>query len=170
MSKVDFKKLIIAAVAGTAAMTGVMLMAPMMGVPKMDMGIMLGTMNPMMPMPYFMGWVIHFVIGIILTWIYAVFLIDRLPSDGWKRGMIFSLIPWAVMNFMAMPMMGMGIFSGGIMAIVGTVIVHFVYGGIMGAIYTGSTAAAASAPAHEQTPKSESPADESNDSGDDSEE
>ena len=89
MSKVDFKKLIIAAVAGTAAMTGVMLMAPMMGVPKMDMGIMLGTMNPMMPMPYFMGWVIHFVIGIILTWIYAVFLIDRLPSDGWKRGIQF---------------------------------------------------------------------------------
>ncbi len=140
MGNVDFKKVIIAGIAGTAAMTALMLMAPMMGVPKMDMGEMLGTMNPMMPMSYTMGWVMHFIIGIILTWIYAAFLIDRLPSDGWKRGMIYSLIPWAVMNFMSMPMMGMGVFSGGIMAIVGTVLVHFAYGGVMGSIYTRESA------------------------------
>jgi len=144
MGNVDFKKVIIAGIAGTAAMTALMLMAPMMGVPKMDMGEMLGTMNPMMPMPYMMGWVMHFIIGIALTWFYAAFLIDRLPSDGWKRGMIYSLIPWAVMNFMAMPMMGMGIFSGGMMAIVGTVLVHFAYGGVMGAIYTGEASSDAS--------------------------
>jgi len=86
MGNVDFKKLIIASISGTAAMTVVMLMAPMMGVPKMDMGEMLGTMNPMIPMSYMMGWVMHFIIGIALTWFYAAFLIDRLPSDGWKRG------------------------------------------------------------------------------------
>ncbi|MCH7619206.1 MAG: hypothetical protein IH880_05495, partial [Candidatus Marinimicrobia bacterium] len=137
MGNVDFKKLIIASISGTAAMTVVMLMAPMMGVPKMDMGVMLGTMNPMLPMSYMMGWVMHFIIGIVLTWIYAAFLIDRLPSDGWKRGMIYSLIPWAAMNFMAMPMMGMGVFSGGMMAIIGGIVAHFAYGGVMGAIYTG---------------------------------
>ncbi|MCH7955189.1 MAG: hypothetical protein IIC40_05530, partial [Candidatus Marinimicrobia bacterium] len=100
-----------------------------------------------------------------LTWIYAAFLIDRLPSDGWKRGMIYSLIPWAVMNFMAMPMMGMEIFSGGMMAFIGTVVAHFAYGGVMGAIYTGeasteaaSDAAPAAAPATtapEPTPEPE---------------
>ena len=156
MGNVDFKKLIIASISGTAAMTALMLMAPMMGVPKMDMGEMLGTMNPMMPMPYMMGWVMHFIIGIILTWIYAAFLIDRLPSDGWKRGMIYSLIPWAVMNFVAMPMMGMGIFMGGMMAIVGTVLVHFAYGGVMGSIYTRESASESdsdAAPAAESTPE-----------------
>ncbi len=61
MGNVDFKKLIIASISGTAAMTVVMLMAPMMGVPKMDMGVMLGTMNPMLPMSYMMGWVMHFI-------------------------------------------------------------------------------------------------------------
>ena len=134
MGKVDFKKLIIAAVAGTAAMTAFMFMAPMMGMPEMNIGKMLSMQ---MGMPEMAGWIMHFVNGIILTWIYAAFLIDRLPTDGWKRGMIYSLIPWAVMNFMAMPMMGMGIFSGGMMVIVGTVVAHFAYGGVMGAIYTG---------------------------------
>ena len=152
MGNVDFKKLIIASISGTAAMTVVKLMAPMMGVPKMDMGEMFGTMNPILPMPYFMGWVMHFIIGIVLTWIYAAFLIDRLPSDGWKRGMIYSLLPWAAMNFMAMPMMGMGVFSGGMMAIMGGIVAHFAYGGVMGAIYTGETAAAEAAPADAPAP------------------
>ena len=107
----------------------------------------------MIEMPYFMGWVMHFIIGIVLTWIYAAFLIDRLPSDGWKRGMIYSLIPWAAMNFMAMPMMGMGVFSGGMMAIMGGIVAHFAYGGTMGAIYTGETAAAEAAPAAAPEPE-----------------
>ena len=141
MGNVDFKKLIFAGVAGTTAMTAVMFMAPMMGMPEMNIGKMLSMQ---MGMPEMAGWIMHFVNGIILTWIYAAFLIDRLPSDGWKRGMIYSLIPWAVMNFMAMPMMGMGIFSGGMMAIVGTVVAHFAYGGVMGAIYTGEASSDAS--------------------------
>ena len=159
MGKVDFKKLIMAGVAGTAAMTAVMFMAPMMGMPEMNIGKMLSMQ---MGMPEMAGWIMHFVNGIILTWIYAAFLIDRLPSDGWKRGMIYSLIPWAVMNFMAMPMMGMGIFSGGMMAFIGTVVAHFAYGGVMGAIYTGeasteaaSDAAPAAAPAAEPEPTPE---------------
>lgn len=137
MGNVDFKKVIIAGIAGTAAMTALMLMAPMMGVPKMDMGEMLGTMNPMMPMSYTMGWVMHFIIGIILTWIYAAFLIDRLPSDGWKRGMIYSLIPWAVMQVIIMPMlMGQPMLSGGdMMMLMGTILAHLAYGGVMGAVY-----------------------------------
>ena len=158
MGNVDFKKLIIASISGTAAMTVIMLMAPMMDV-EMDMGEMLGTDNPMIEMPYMMGWVMHFIIGIVITWVYAAFLIDRLPSDGWKRGMIYSLIPWAAMNFMAMPMMGMGVFSGGTMAIMGGIVAHFAYGGVMGAIYTGETAeeeaAPAAAPEPEPTPEPE---------------
>ena len=157
-------------------------MAPMMGMPPMDMGMMLGTHNPMMPMPYMMGWVMHFIIGIILTWIYAAILIDKLPSDGWKRGMIFSLIPWALMQIVVMPMMmNLPVLSGGDMvALMATIVAHLAYGGVMGAIYTGATAEAALAavpapeptpepeptPAPDPTPEPEPPAEEDTPSGD----
>ncbi len=175
MGKVDFKKVLIASIAGDAAMMAVMFMAPMMGVPKMDLGIMLGTMNPIVQMPYIMGWVMHYIIGFILTWIYAAFLIDRLPSDGWKRGMIYSLIPWAVMQIIIMPMlMNQPMLSGGdMMTLMGTIVAHLAYGGVMGAIYTGEAAtdaasdaapaaapAAAPEPAPEPAPEAETPPEE----------
>ena len=134
MGNVDFKKLIIASISGTTAMTAVMFLAPMMKMPEMNIGELLGTQ---MGMSESVGWVMHFVNGIIITWVYAAFLIDRLPFDGWKRGMIYSLIPWALMNFIAMPMIGMEVFADGIIAFLGSVIPHLAYGGVIGAIYTG---------------------------------
>lgn len=136
MSSPNIQKVVVAGIAGTFAMTVIMLVAPMMGVPKMDMGEMLGTMNPMMAMPYMMGWVMHFIIGIILTYIYATFLIDKLPSEGWQRGAIYSVLPWLVMQAMLGPMMGMPFFSGGnIMALMGSLIAHLAYGSVMGIVY-----------------------------------
>lgn len=155
MGSIDFKKVVIAGLAGSAAMAVIMFLAPMMGVSKMDMGVMLGRMNPMVQMPYLMGWVLHFIVGIILTWIYAAFLLEKLPSDGWKRGMVYSLIPWAALQIIMMPMMmGKPMFSGGdMMALLGTLVAHLVYGGVMGGIYgDGAVAqAAAAAPTAEPT-------------------
>ena len=160
MGNVDFKKVLIASVAGDSAMMVVMFMAPMMGVPKMDLGIMLGTMNPMMELPYIMGWVMHFFIGFMLTWFYAAFFINVLPSTGWKRGMIYSLIPWAVMQIVLMPMMmNQPMLSGGdMMTLMGMILAHLAYGGVMGAIYIGeasSGAAPAAEPAPAQDPAAE---------------
>ena len=136
MNSPNIQKVVIAGVAGTVAMTVIMLIGPMMGMPKMDMGEMLGTMNPMVSMPYFMGWVMHFIIGTILTYIYAAFLIDKLPADGWQRGALYSVIPFLIMHAMLGPMMGMGFFSGGdMMAIVGSLIAHLAYGSVMGFVY-----------------------------------
>lgn len=148
MKSPNIQKVVIAGIAGTFAMTVIMLIGPMMGMPKMDMGEMLGTMNPMMAMPYMVGWMMHFVIGIILTYIYAAFLIDRLPGEiGWQRGAIYGIIPYLVMQAMLGPMMGMPFFSGGdMMAIVGSLIAHLAYGAVMGVVYgdgNGAEAAAA---------------------------
>ena len=136
MQNVNFQKVVTAGVAGTLAMTIVMLIGPMIGMPKMDMGIMLGTMNPMMELPYFLGWVMHFIIGTILTFIYAAFLFDKLPTEGWMKGAIYSIIPFLVMQMMLGPMMGMPFFSGGeIMAIIGSLLSHLAYGSVMGFVY-----------------------------------
>ena len=136
MQNVNIIKVVIAGAAGTRAMTILMLVGPMMGMPKMDMGVMLGTMNPMMELPYFVGWMMHFVIGIMLTFIYAAFLFDKLPSEGWMKGAIYSVIPFLVMQMMLGPMMGMPFFSGGaIMAIMGSLLAHLAYGSVMGYVY-----------------------------------
>ena len=47
---------------GTTFMTIVMMLAPMMGMPKMSPPNMLADM---LGMPVFVGWIMHFMIGII---------------------------------------------------------------------------------------------------------
>ena len=136
MGNLNIQKVVTAGVAGTVAMTILMLVGPLMGVPKMDMGAMLGPMNPILTLPYWLGWVLHFVIGIVLTGSYGAFLINRLPSTGWQRGMIFSSLPFLLKEIAVTPMMGMGLFEGGdVMMIVGTLLGHLAYGATMGAVY-----------------------------------
>ncbi len=136
MKELNWRKIGLAGLAGTLAMTMLMLIGPLMGMPKMDMGSMLGPMNPIVALPYWMGWVMHFIIGIVLTGIYAAFSIKILPSDGWKRGAIFSLAPFLMKEIIVSPMMGMGVFEGGdMLMIIGSLLGHLVYGGVMGFVY-----------------------------------
>lgn len=136
MNKLNLQKVVVAGIAGTLAFTLIMLMAPAMGLPKMDMGNMLGTMNPMVQLPYWMGWVMHFIIGIVLTGIYAAFFLNILPSNSWKRGLIWSLFPYILAQVMVMPIMGMGFFLGGnVGALVGSLLTHLGYGAVAGLAY-----------------------------------
>ncbi len=134
VENLNYRKIVIAGVAGTLAFTVFRMLGQMVGLPPMDMGKMLGTMNPMMALPYWMGWMMHFVIGTILTFIYALFLMDKLPSKGWAQGMIYSLFPWLVMSLMLAPMMGMGLFGGSMGAGIGGLLGHLAYGATMGYI------------------------------------
>ncbi len=137
--KFNTQKVVIAGLAGTVAMTMLMLIGPMMGIPKMDMGNMLGKMNPIMELPYSMGWVMHFIIGIVLTGIYAGFFGNILPSSGWRKGLLYGIIPFFVAQLMVMPMMGAGIFSMNAAApflmVLGSFMGHLVFGGITGLVY-----------------------------------
>ncbi len=130
-------KAIIAGVVATAVMSIVaMFVAPMMGMPKMDFGTMLGSNNPMMAMPYAAGWMIHFVLGIIMAIIYAKFLYGKLPGNGVLQGIIYGLILFMLAQIMVMPMMGNGLFSGGNMQLLmGSMIGHIVFGATLGAVY-----------------------------------
>lgn len=133
----NISKAIVAGVAATAVMSVVaMFVAPMMGMPKMDFGAMLGTGNPMMPMPYAAGWMIHFVMGIIMAIVYAKFLFGKLPGNGIIQGIIYGLILFVLAQVMVMPMMGNGVFSGGNMQmIMGSMIGHIVFGAVLGGVY-----------------------------------
>lgn len=133
-------KSIIAGVLGTLAMTVFAAMAPLMGMPEMNVPKMLsGTMG----LPVFFGWAAHFMVGIILAISYALIFYNWFKGSGVVRGMKFSLIPWLMAQIIVMPMMAMmngmsfsaGIFSGSLLMALGSLLGHLIYGIVLGLTY-----------------------------------
>lgn len=147
MERFDAKRAAVAGVIGTLAMTALLIGAPMMGLPRMDVGAMLGSV---MGGSIVIGWMAHFVIGIVLTLAYAVLFVTRLPGRGFVRGATYAVLPWLLAQLVVMPTMGAGFFSGSLVAAAGSLMGHLVYGGVLGAVYgvpTGDSCSACHAPA-----------------------
>ncbi|MBI1807950.1 MAG: DUF2938 family protein [Ignavibacteria bacterium] len=132
----NFGKAIVAGFAGTLAMTMVMLMAPLMGMPPMPIGKMLADF---MGMPEALGWIAHFMIGTALALIYASVFASKLPGSGVVRGTLFGLLPWLMSQVMVNPMMGAGIFASNtpapVMMVIGSLMGHMIYGAVVGGVY-----------------------------------
>ena len=128
----NFKRAVIAGLVGTTAMTGLMLAAPMMGMPRMNIGEMLGSM---MGGVTGLGWIAHFMIGTTLATAYAAFFAERLPGPPVVRGMLFGIASWLLAQVVVMPMMGAGFFSGSLVAATGSLMGHLVYGAVVGTVY-----------------------------------
>jgi len=144
MDRPNVWRAMVAGLIATAVMTMMMYGAPMMGMPKMDIAAMLGSMlGGGMPGPmsgaWWVGMLIHFVNGtIIFPLIYAYGLYPVLPGAPWAKGAIWGVVLWVLAQAMAMPMMGMGFFSAQaplpLMGVMGSLIGHLVYGAILGGI------------------------------------
>jgi hypothetical protein len=131
----------LAGLAGTALMTMLMLAAPMMGLPPMPIGEMLGSF---LHIGSAAGWAMHVVIGLTLAAGYALFAAGRLPGPVAARGMAFGVAVFLMAQLVVMPMMGAGVFSGGnIPMIMGSLMGHLIYGSTVGLVYGGSPARAA---------------------------
>lgn len=125
-------QVLLAGIIGTAAMTAVGLwVAPLMGMPPMNPAVMLaGAMGGSMAL----GWMAHFMIGIILAAGYAV-VGSRFPGPGFVRGALYGVIPFFMAQLLVMPMMGMPLFSGSAAMAMGSLVGHLVYGGFVGGVY-----------------------------------
>ncbi|MDQ3090589.1 MAG: DUF2938 domain-containing protein, partial [Actinomycetota bacterium] len=132
MTNFNPKRAVVGGIAGTVAMTALMLMAPKMGLPPMNVGEMLGSV---MGGSVVLGWMGHFVIGTMLAVGYGLWFANRLPGPGVLRGAIFAVAPWLMAQLVVMPMMGAGIFSGSVLAAGGSLMGHLVYGAVLGAVY-----------------------------------
>jgi len=127
------RRALVAGAAGTAAMTMLMLVAPMMGMPKMAIGEMLGGF---LGIGSAAGWAMHGVIGLVLGTIYAAAAAGRLPGGTAIRGAVYGFLVFLVAQLVVMPMMGAGVFSGGETAVIlGSLLGHLVYGGVVGVTY-----------------------------------
>jgi hypothetical protein len=122
-------------IVATAAMTLLMLVAPMMGMPKMPIGDMLAGF---MGIPVALGWIAHFMIGVAFAAAYVFILKDHLSGKPAVKGLLFSLIPFFMAQIIVMPMMGAGLFSmstgAPILMIMGSLIGHIVYGTVLGVV------------------------------------
>ena len=135
MAQVNFGRGIAAGAVGTAAITMLMLGAPLMGMPRMPLGEMLGSF---LHIGSAAGWAMHVAIGLVLALIYAGWFAARLPGGSVASGAIYGLGVFLVAQLVVTPMMGGGVFSGGnLPMIMGSLMGHLVYGALVGAVYSG---------------------------------
>ncbi len=136
----SLSKAVSAGIAGTIAMTIFMFMGKFMGinmnVPKMLSSMFGGSLA--------IGWAMHFMIGIFLAFSFGLIFYNLIGiNNKIVKGMLFGIIPWFMAQMIVMPMMSVlqgmnfsdGLFSGSFKLAFASLIAHFVYGAVVGAIY-----------------------------------
>lgn len=125
------KQALIGGIIGTAVMTIVMMIAPMLGMPKMNPPQMLSMM---MGFPITVGWLMHFMIGIIFAMAYAFFFINLIKkvSSNILKGAIFGFTAFIFAQIM-MAIMGMMFpmppMEGSMMLMmIGSIMGHVIFG------------------------------------------
>jgi hypothetical protein len=88
-----------------------------------------------LPLPF--GWVGHFVLGTVAWGILYAVLHGSLPGSPAVKGIIFGALAWLAMMIFFMPLAGHGLFalSLGPQATVATLVLHLIYGAVLGVAY-----------------------------------
>ncbi len=125
---------LLAGLAATVVLSALMLMKAMMGVmPALDIAKMLAGMmgSPDSPL---LGWAAHFLIGVVGYGIAIALLGHRMGGSPTISGVIIGVVGWLMMMVVLMPMAGAGLFamSMGAMAPVMTLVLHLVFGAVLG--------------------------------------
>lgn len=113
-------KTAVAGVAGTVAMTALTMVAPMMGMPKMSPPDML---SGMMNAPVFLGWVMHFMIGVTFAFLYF-FTLKKWKASSCVKGPVFGILAFVIAQVVMLMMMPMGDMA----MLMGSLMGHIVYG------------------------------------------
>ena len=126
----------VAGLAATVVLSAVMLAKGMMGLmPELDVVAMLAAM---MKSGAMMGWIAHFMIGTVVWGVSYAVLHSSIPggSDVMK-GVIFGIGAWVIMMLAVMPMARAGMFGMklGMMAPVMTMMLHALFGAVLGGVY-----------------------------------
>ncbi|MEP7056594.1 MAG: DUF6789 family protein [Caldimonas sp.] len=140
----DIPKGMLAGLVATIVLSVLMVLKAMMGLmPQLDLPKMIAGMvgSPDMPL---IGWIVHFAIGIVVYGVAIAVLDSKLPGTSHVgRGIMLAVIGWLIMMVMLMPMAGAGLFgmNMGIMAPMMTLVLHLVFGAVLGWVYGRSMGA-----------------------------
>jgi len=141
---------IISGIAATLVMTMMMALAPKMGFPKMDIVGLLSTMFSKKS-NLLLGWMMHLMMGVIFALVYAFLWSQGIGSATWVNGLLFGAVHWLVVGviMLMIPMLHTGIRSGevkapgmymsanggGMMAFIGGLMGHMVFGLVVALLY-----------------------------------
>jgi hypothetical protein len=82
---------------------------------------------------------LNLLVGWVFALVYARWAEPALGGPGWRKGMVFALAPWLLSLAVGLPLAGGGLLGLGLGAgplpIFGNLVLHLVYGGILGAVY-----------------------------------
>lgn len=134
---IKIQKSILAGLIGTAIMTSVMLVAPMMGMPKMSPPKML---SGLLGLPTVVGWMMHFIIGIVFAFGYTYLCIFKHKINNiWLKGSVFGIVVFVFAQIMMAimgRMMPMPEAEGSmILAVMGSLIGHIIFGMVVAKIF-----------------------------------
>jgi len=139
----DIPKGLLAGLVATIVLSLLMVLKAMMGLmPQLDLPKMLAGMMGSPDMPI-VGWVVHFAIGIVVYGVAIAALGSKLPgSSRVGHGVMLGIIGWLIMMVVLMPMAGAGLFgmNMGVMAPMMTLVLHLIFGAVLGWIYGRSAA------------------------------
>ncbi len=94
MKRFSIGSAVTAGILGTLVMTALMYMAPLMGLPKMDLIGALGQALPIGLPTYLTGSLVHLFNGVVLAIIYALAFATWLPGPRPLKGALYSILPW----------------------------------------------------------------------------
>ena len=125
---------VVASTVATVVLSLIMVLKGMMGVmPELDIISMLAGM---MGASAIVGWIMHFMVGAGYGVAFSQ-INSLLPGNFIVKGIIIGILGWLVMMLMLMPMMGAGMFAMnmGMMAPVMTLMLHIIFGAVLGLVY-----------------------------------
>ena len=146
------KRAAVAGVLGTAVITALWQVEPAIGLPRIAVGHILSTFMAVsvahLNVGVGGGWVVHFIVGILLALLYAGVFAERLPGSPVWRGATYRVLVFVLAQVLFMPLVGGGFFSrGDVELLAGSLIGHLAYGIVVGWIYDlPATVRAAAAP------------------------
>jgi hypothetical protein len=145
----NLKSGVTAGFAATVVLSLLMIAKAMMGLmpelnPIKDI-VTVGDTVTGLQLPLAAGWVGHFLIGSILSGAIYTLIEPSLPGPAVVKGLIFAVIAWLAMIIVFMPLAGQGFFAMalGLPAVVATLVLHLVYGAVLGVVYASQLGGAA---------------------------
>jgi hypothetical protein len=130
-------RVILAGLAATAAMTLFMLIAPLINLPQMNWGELLGAMFGNIEI---IGWALHFLIGVFFAFLYAFIFNHWLPViNDMARGMVYGIILFVFTQIVFTSISLVGFYSweekeGMWLSVFGNMLACFVYGTVLGGV------------------------------------
>ena len=140
---------VIAGLVGTVVFSMVLVMGPRMGMPRMDLMGMLGSMfggeNRLL------GWALHFMMGVVFGLVYAFLWSKGILAPTLIGGLVFGTVHWLVVGMIMgmIPLMHVGIQqgkvmapglwmtnNGGMLAFFGGLVGHLAFGAVVALVYS----------------------------------